>query len=191
MKLNKIDEVWNSANLLFKWIFGLLSTEHFATMATWCNDVSSVLQISHSDVIRATLLDKESIQALAAAVQYPVYVQFSLSGCSFSHSEKFSVQHLLIQLKIKTTGFDYSEQRGNVLARQRCNRPWKQCIVYTTFKRGRKAYCVYKLNILKIWKELLYDSFWTFGNKTIKLMFTGKNVFWAWLILAPWPLGEG
>ena len=53
MKLNKIDEVWNSANLLFKWIFGFLSSKHFATMATCRNDVSSVLQFSHSDVIRA------------------------------------------------------------------------------------------------------------------------------------------
>ena len=180
MKLNKIDEVWNSANLLFKW------------MATWRIDLSSVLQISHSDVIRALHYWKKLLlQALAAAVQYPVYVQFSLSGCPFRHSEKFSVQHVLIQLKIKTTCFDYSEQRGNVLARHRCNRPWKQCIVYTTCKRGRKAYCVYKLNIPKIWKELLYDSFWTFGDKTIKFMFTGKNMFWARLILAPWPLGEG
>ena len=51
---------------------------------------------------------------------------------------------------VKDQDFDYSEQRGNVLARHRCNRPWKQCIVYTTFKRGRKPYCVYKLNILKI-----------------------------------------
>ena len=177
MKMNKIDEVWNSANLLFKWIFGLLSSKHFATMGTWRNDVSSVLQISHSDVIRAPQYWKKSVQSLAAAVQCPVYVQFSLSGCVFWHSEKLSVQHLLIQLKIKTTGFDYSEQRGNVLARHRCNRPWKQCIVYTTVKRGRKAYCVYKLNILKIWKELLYDSFWTFGNKTIKFMFTDKNMF--------------
>ena len=41
-KLNKIDEVWNSAKLLFKWIFGLLSTQNFATMATWRNDFSSL-----------------------------------------------------------------------------------------------------------------------------------------------------
>ena len=136
-------------------------------------------------------IGKKSVEALAAAVQCPVYVQFSLSECVFWHSEKLSVQHLLIQLKIKTTGFDYSEQRGNVLPRHRCNRPWKQCIVYTTVKRGRKAYCVYKLNILKIWKELLYDSFWTFGNKTIKFMFTDKKCFWAQLILAPWSRGQG
>ena len=189
--MNKIDEVWNSANLLFKWIFGLLSSKHFATMATWRNDVSSVLQISHSDVIRAAQYWKKRVQALAAAVQCPVYVQFSLLGCVFWHSEKLSVQHLLIQSNIKTTGFDYSEQRGNVLARHRCNRPWKQCIVYTTVKRGRKAYCVYKLNILKIWKELLYDSFWTFGNKTIKFMFTDKKYVWAQLIFAPWSRDQG
>ena len=42
MKLNKIDEVWNSANLLFKWIFGLLSSKNFATMAMWRNDFSSL-----------------------------------------------------------------------------------------------------------------------------------------------------
>ena len=35
MKLNKIYEVWNSANPLFKWRFDLLSSRNFATMATW------------------------------------------------------------------------------------------------------------------------------------------------------------
>ena len=43
MKLNKIDEVWNSASPLFKWRFGLLSPRNFATMATWRNDFSSLL----------------------------------------------------------------------------------------------------------------------------------------------------
>ena len=43
MKLNNIDEVWNSANLLSKWIFGLLSSKNFATMTTWRNDFSSLL----------------------------------------------------------------------------------------------------------------------------------------------------
>ena len=38
MKLNKIDEVWNSANLFFKWRFDSLSSRNFATMATWRND---------------------------------------------------------------------------------------------------------------------------------------------------------
>ena len=42
MIVNKIDEVSNSANLLFKWIFGLLSPKNFATMATWRNDFSSL-----------------------------------------------------------------------------------------------------------------------------------------------------
>ena len=44
-KLNKINEVWNSANPLFKWLFDLLSSGNFATMATWCNDFSSLLQV--------------------------------------------------------------------------------------------------------------------------------------------------
>ena len=39
MKLNKIDEVWNSANPLFKWRFDLLSPRNFATMATWRNEI--------------------------------------------------------------------------------------------------------------------------------------------------------
>ena len=38
MKLNKINEVWSSANLLFIWHFGLLSSKIFATVATWRND---------------------------------------------------------------------------------------------------------------------------------------------------------
>ena len=41
--LNKIDEVWNSANPLFKWRFGLLSCKNCATMTTWRNDLSSLL----------------------------------------------------------------------------------------------------------------------------------------------------
>ena len=48
MKLNKANEVWNSANQLFKWRFGLLSSRNFATMATWCNDFSSLLITSWS-----------------------------------------------------------------------------------------------------------------------------------------------
>ena len=49
MKLNKIEEVWNSANLLFKWIFGLSLSKNFATMATWRNDFSPLLS-HHSQV---------------------------------------------------------------------------------------------------------------------------------------------
>ena len=38
----KIDEVWNSANLLFfQWIFGLLSSQNFATTTAWRNDFLS------------------------------------------------------------------------------------------------------------------------------------------------------
>ena len=36
MKFNKIDEVWNSANLLFKWIFRLLSSK---LLLPWQRDV--------------------------------------------------------------------------------------------------------------------------------------------------------
>ena len=43
MKLNEIDEVWNSVNPLFNWCFGLLSSRNFASMATWRNDFSSLL----------------------------------------------------------------------------------------------------------------------------------------------------
>ena len=43
MKMNKIDEVWNSVNLLLKWIFSLLSPKNFATKAMWRNDFSSLL----------------------------------------------------------------------------------------------------------------------------------------------------
>ena len=43
MKLIKIDEVWNSANPLFKWRFGLLSSRNFAPKATWGNDFSFLL----------------------------------------------------------------------------------------------------------------------------------------------------
>ena len=44
MKLNKIDKVWNSAKLLFKWIFGLLSNK---SLLPWQRDVTtSPLSIS-------------------------------------------------------------------------------------------------------------------------------------------------
>ena len=45
MKLNKIGEVWNSANRLLHVsdLIGLLSPQNFATMATWRNDFSSLL----------------------------------------------------------------------------------------------------------------------------------------------------
>ena len=42
MKLNKIDDVWNSANSLFKWRFRLLSSRNFATMATWRYEIFSL-----------------------------------------------------------------------------------------------------------------------------------------------------
>ena len=43
MKLNKIGEVWNSANGLLSDLFGFLSSNNFATIATWRNDFSSLL----------------------------------------------------------------------------------------------------------------------------------------------------
>ena len=45
MKLNDIDEVWNSAKPLFKWRIGLLPSKNFATVATWLNDFSPLLII--------------------------------------------------------------------------------------------------------------------------------------------------
>ena len=44
MNLNKIDEVKNIANPLFKWPFGLLSSRNFATIARWRNDFSLLIQ---------------------------------------------------------------------------------------------------------------------------------------------------
>ena len=43
MKLNKINEVWNSVIPLFKLHFDLLSSKKFATKAMWHNDFSSPL----------------------------------------------------------------------------------------------------------------------------------------------------
>ena len=45
MKLNKIGEVWNSANRLLSDFIGLLSSKNFDTMATWRNDFSSLFHI--------------------------------------------------------------------------------------------------------------------------------------------------
>ena len=49
MKLNKIGEVWNSANRLLSDFIGLLSSKNFATMATWRNDFSSLLLTPEGD----------------------------------------------------------------------------------------------------------------------------------------------
>ena len=51
MKLNKIGEVWNSANRLLHVsdLIGLLSPKNFATMATWRNDFSSLLLTPKGD----------------------------------------------------------------------------------------------------------------------------------------------
>ena len=38
----KSDDVWNSANPLFKWRFHGLSSRNFATMVTWRNNISSL-----------------------------------------------------------------------------------------------------------------------------------------------------
>ena len=66
MKLNKIDEVWNSVNPLFKWRFGLLSSKNFATMATWRNDFSSLFSDqfnrSQHDLLQFNPLRPESDQ---------------------------------------------------------------------------------------------------------------------------------
>ena len=43
MKSNKIDEVWNGANSLFKWRFWFVVIQKFAIMASWRNDFSSLL----------------------------------------------------------------------------------------------------------------------------------------------------
>ena len=45
MKVNKIGEVWNSANRLLSDFIGLLSSKNFATMATWRNDFSSLYSL--------------------------------------------------------------------------------------------------------------------------------------------------
>ena len=51
MKLNKIGEVWNSANRLLHVsdLIGLLSSKNFATMAMWRNDFSSLLLTPKGD----------------------------------------------------------------------------------------------------------------------------------------------
>ena len=48
MKLNKIDEVWNSSANPPKYRFGLLSSRNFATMTTWRNDFSSLLALERN-----------------------------------------------------------------------------------------------------------------------------------------------
>ena len=81
MKLNKINEVWNSVNPLFKRCFGLLSSKNFATMATWRNDFSSLytrnLKYIHYSIYKIKCLkcynDKEAF--LEAGGLY-IYIGF-------------------------------------------------------------------------------------------------------------------
>ena len=50
MKLNKIDKVWNTANLLFSSvIFRFVLIQKIATMATWRNYFSSLLSSFDGD----------------------------------------------------------------------------------------------------------------------------------------------
>ena len=55
MKLNKIDEVWSSANPLFKWLFRFAVIDYFATMAMWRNDFSSLFKRTALDWIAVPL----------------------------------------------------------------------------------------------------------------------------------------
>ena len=49
MKLNKIGEVCLSANRLLSDFIGLLSSKNFATLATCCNDGSSLIKPNLND----------------------------------------------------------------------------------------------------------------------------------------------
>ena len=99
MKLNKIDEVWNNANLLFMWSFGLLSSKNFSTMTTWRNDFSSLLWPRvwawlHTGNKRANwsrrfLLCKKTLGIKTSAVVWipsPRTWKMTLSVCSKSKS---------------------------------------------------------------------------------------------------------
>ena len=69
MKLNKIDEVWNSANLLFSDVFGLLSSRNLATIATWRNDFSSLLHTSKRGLSRSILHLAKRSKKITASCQ--------------------------------------------------------------------------------------------------------------------------
>ena len=51
MKLNKIGEVWNSANRLLGDFIGLLSSKNFATTVIWRNDSTLYLLSNISEML--------------------------------------------------------------------------------------------------------------------------------------------
>ena len=61
MELNKIGEVWTSANRLVSDFIGLLSSKNFATMATWRKDFSCPFKIVHSP-LSAEIHFKQSLK---------------------------------------------------------------------------------------------------------------------------------
>ena len=84
MKLNKIGEVWNSANRLLSDFFGLLSSKNFATMETWRNDFSSLfwtrLDFDNTAFVDR-LFSRHSFNWLSFTREAPIKVKFFL--CQF------------------------------------------------------------------------------------------------------------
>ena len=99
MKLNKIGEVWNSANGLLSDVFGFLSSKNFATIPAWRNDFSLlVLPIDgfHGDVIRLQSQKSEVLRILIytrlkISRKY-IFVQVSSpEACFISKIQQFEV----------------------------------------------------------------------------------------------------
>ena len=56
MKLDKIDEVWNSAKSLFKWCFCFVVIRKFCYHATWRNDFSVLFVVYVFRILLASFL---------------------------------------------------------------------------------------------------------------------------------------
>ena len=80
----EIDEVWNSANLLFKWISGLLSSKHFATMVTWRNDFSSLSR----RVVNGSLVASKGVQVESLIAGEWLFFVFLFSFLNFRKGQK-------------------------------------------------------------------------------------------------------
>ena len=106
MKVNKIDEVWNSVNLLLKWIFSLLSSKNFATKAMWRNDFSSLLMrpswggyaCPHSEFQNLSL--HKLYWGGISHVPVCIFLLLLLFGCSFNPPSCCLLPYILICLTL-------------------------------------------------------------------------------------------
>ena len=116
MKLNKTDEVWNITNLLFQWIFGLLSAKNFATMATRRKDFSLAICYRAFSITWTTSM-KNNLQEKENAFIRKEFNSHRI-GLGHQHARRFIVlkhQYSCRDVKWKTLYNHYFQKLKTVL----------------------------------------------------------------------------